>query len=122
MLVSEKASAEISSSVGSFNTFKNTLKFTTGKLNDHFEISGRLSKITSDGYIDRAESELKSYFLQGSFSDDNTLIKAVAFGGFERTYQAWFGIDAETLKMTELLILQECILMMKEIPDFMTMK
>ncbi len=95
---SEKASAEIASSVGSFNTFKNTLKFSTGKLNDHFEFSGRLSKITSDGYIDRAESELKSYFLQGSFSDDNTLLKAVAFGGFERTYQAWFGIDAEILK------------------------
>ncbi|RZV53952.1 MAG: TonB-dependent receptor, partial [Flavobacteriaceae bacterium] len=95
---SEKASAEIASSVGSFNTFKNTLKFSTGRLNDNFEISGRLSKISSDGYIDRAESELKSYFLQGSYSDDNTLIKALAFGGFERTYQAWFGIDAETLK------------------------
>jgi iron complex outermembrane receptor protein len=95
---SEKASAEIASSVGSFNTFKNTIKFSTGRLNDHFEISGRLSKISSDGYIDRAESELKSYFLQGSYSDDNTLIKALAFGGFERTYQAWFGIDAETLK------------------------
>ncbi len=96
--ISEKASAELASSFGSFNTFKNTLKFSTGRLNDHFEISGRLSKITSDGYIDRAESELKSYFLQGTFSDDNTLIKALAFGGFERTYQAWFGIDAETLK------------------------
>ena len=95
---SKKPSAEIASSVGSFNTFKNTLKFSTGKLNDHVEISGRLSKISSDGYIDRAESELKSYFLQGSYSDDNTLIKALAFGGFERTYQAWFGIDAETLK------------------------
>lgn len=96
--VSDKAGAEIASSVGSFNTLKNTLKFTTGKLNKHFEISGRLSKITSDGYIDRADSELKSYFLQGSFSDENTLIKALAFGGFEKTYQAWFGIDGETLK------------------------
>ncbi len=94
----EQASAEIASSVGSFNTFKNTLKFSTGRLNERFEVSGRLSKITSDGYIDRAESELKSYFLQGSYSDGNTLIKALAFGGFERTYQAWFGIDAATLK------------------------
>ena len=94
----EQASAELASSVGSFNTFKNTLKFSTGRLNEHFEISGRLSKITSDGYIDRAESELKSYFLQGSYSDENTIIKLLAFGGFERTYQAWFGIDAETLK------------------------
>ena len=95
--VSEKSSAEIASSVGSYNTFKNTLKFSTGKMNDHFEVSGRLSKITSDGYIDRAESELKSYFLQGSYSDGNTLIKGLAFGGFERTYQAWNGIDATTL-------------------------
>lgn len=96
--VSNNASGEIASSVGSYNTFKNTLKFSTGKLNNHFELSGRLSKITSDGYIDRAESELKSYFLQGSYADDNTLIKALTFGGFERTYQAWNGIDAETLK------------------------
>lgn len=95
---SKNASAEIASSVGSFNTFKNTLKLSTGMLNDHFQISGRLSRITSDGYIDRAESDLKSYFLQGSYTNDNTLIKALAFGGFERTYQAWFGIDAETLK------------------------
>ncbi len=96
--VSEKANAEIASSIGSFNTFKNTVKFSTGKLNNHFEVAGRLSKITSDGYIDRAESELKSYFLQGSYVDDNTLIKAITFGGFERTYQSWFGIDAATLE------------------------
>ena len=95
---SNEPSAEIASAIGSFNTFKNTLKFSTGTLNDHFELSGRLSKITSDGYIDRAESELKSYFLQGTYSDENTLIKAVTFGGFERTYQAWFGIDEDTLE------------------------
>ncbi len=96
--VSKKAKAEIASSIGSFNTFKNTVKFSTGKLNDHFELAGRLSKISSDGYIDRAESELKSYFLQGSYIGDNTLIKVIAFGGFEKTYQSWFGIDASTLE------------------------
>jgi len=96
--VSNKANAEIATSIGSFNTFKNTIKFSSGKLNDHFELAGRLSKITSDGYIDRAESELKSYFLQGSYIGDNTLIKAIAFGGFEKTYQSWFGIDATTLE------------------------
>ena len=95
---SNEPSAEIASAIGSFNTCKNTLKFSTGTLNDHFAISGRLSKITSDGYIDRAESELKSYFFQGSFSDENTLIKGLVFGGFERTYQAWFGIDEVTLE------------------------
>ena len=95
--VSENASAEISSSFGSYNTYKNTLKFTTGKLGEHFELAGRLSKITSDGYVDRATSDLKSYFLQASYVDDNTLIKALMFGGFEETYQAWYGVTAEDL-------------------------
>ena len=71
--------------------------FSTGLLNDHFEISGRLSKITSDGYIDRATSDLNSYFLQGAYQDENTLIKASMFGGHEITYHAWFGIDENTL-------------------------
>lgn len=96
--VAKKPAAEISSSVGSYNTFKNTIKFTTGKLNEHFEVAGRLSKITSDGYINRASSDLKSYFLQASYVDDNTLIKALAFGGFEETYQSWFGVTAVQLE------------------------
>ncbi|WP_396186665.1 TonB-dependent receptor [Flavobacterium sp.] len=95
---SDKASGEISSSFGSFNTFKNTVKFSTGLMNDHFEIAGRLSALQSDGYIDRANSDLKSYFLQGTYVGKTTLIKALAFGGTEKTYQAWYGIDAATLE------------------------
>lgn len=95
---SEEAFAQISSSVGSFNTLRNNFKFSTGLLNDHVEISGRLSRITSDGYIDRASSDLDSYFLQGAYKDENTLIKALLFGGHEITYQAWYGIDAATLE------------------------
>ncbi|AQS94114.1 TonB-dependent receptor [Polaribacter sp. BM10] len=87
----EEAYGEISNSFGSFNTRKHTVKFSTGKINDHIEIAGRLSNISSDGYIDRASSDLKSYFLQGSYIDDNTLIKAITFGGKEKTYQAWYG-------------------------------
>ena len=96
--VSTDAFGEISSSVGSFNTFRANAKFSTGLLNDKFELAGRLSRITSDGYIDRASSELDSYFLQGAFVNDKTLIKALLFGGHEITYQSWFGIDAETLE------------------------
>lgn len=96
--VSQEAFAQISSSIGSFNTLRNNLKFSTGLLNDHVEIAGRLSRINSDGYIDRAASELESYFLQGTYKDDNTLIKALLFGGHEITYQSWFGIDAATLE------------------------
>ena len=94
----EGPSGEISNSFGSFNSRKHTIKFSTGKMNDHFEIAGRLSNISSDGYVDRASADLKSYFLQGSYSDDNTLIKALVFGGQEITYQSWFGIDAQTLR------------------------
>jgi len=95
--VSQKAYAEIANTVGSFNSLKHTLKFSTGLLNNHFEISGRLSKITSDGYVERASSDLKSYFLQAAFQDENTLIKALVFGGHEITYQSWFGVDKNTL-------------------------
>ena len=92
-----KANGEISSSYGSFNSNKNTVKFSTGLLNDHFELAGRLSTIKSDGYVDRASSDLKSYFLQGSYVGKTTLIKALVFGGTQKTYQSWNGIDAETL-------------------------
>nr|WP_315151035.1 TonB-dependent receptor [uncultured Flavobacterium sp.] len=95
---SDEASGEISSSFGSFNTLKNTVKFSTGLMNNHFEIAGRLSALQSDGYIDRANSDLKSYFLQGTYIGKTTLIKALAFGGTEKTYQAWYGIDAATLE------------------------
>lgn len=92
-----KPTGEISSSYGSFNSNKNTVKFSTGLLNDHFELAGRLSTIKSDGYIDRGSSDLKSYFLQGTYVGKTTLIKALVFGGTEETYQSWNGIDGETL-------------------------
>lgn len=96
--ISENAFGEISASVGSFNTTKITGKFSTGLLNDHIEISGRLSKIDSDGYIDRAYSDLTSYFFQAAYVDDNTLIKAITFGGHEKTYQAWYGVTKEEME------------------------
>lgn len=95
---SDDAYGEISNSFGSYNTRKHTVKLSTGLINDHFEVSGRFSKIDSDGYVDRAFVDLKAFFLQGVYKDDNTLIKAVTFGGAERTYQAWFGLTADQLR------------------------
>ena len=92
-----KPTGEVSGSFGSFNSQKETVKFSTGLLNDHFELAGRLSRIKSDGYVDRASSDLKSYFLQGTYVGKTTLIKALVFGGTEKTYQSWNGIDAATL-------------------------
>ena len=95
--ISENAFSEISNSVGSYNTRKHTVKFSTGKINNSFELSGRLSKIDSDGYIDRAFSDLKSYFLQGSYVQGSTLVKVLAFGGHEKTYQSWDGVTKEQI-------------------------
>uniref|UniRef100_UPI00404A03BE TonB-dependent receptor n=1 Tax=Flavobacterium sp. TaxID=239 RepID=UPI00404A03BE len=94
---SNEASGEISNSIGSFNTRKHTVKFSTGLMKNQFELAGRLSNIKSDGYIDRASSDLKGYFLQGSFVGKTTLIKALVFGGKEITYQAWYGLEDENL-------------------------
>lgn len=96
--VSTSAQGELSAAIGSYDTQKYNAKFSTGLLGDHFEIAGRLSTIKSDGYVDRARSDLKSYFLQAAYLDDNTLLKAITFGGEEETYQAWNGIDAATLE------------------------
>ena len=91
--VSNDAYGEISNTFGSYNTRKHTLKFSTGKLNDRIEIAGRLSQIKSDGYIDRASSDIKSYYLQAAYVDDKTLLKAITFSGKEVTYQSWNGLE-----------------------------
>ena len=95
--ISQTPYAEISSSFGSYNTIKNTIKFSTGKINDVFEFSGRFSKIDSDGYVDRAFSDLKSYFIQGTYLKGSTLIKAISFAGHEKTYQSWYGLTTDQL-------------------------
>ena len=95
---SAKPFVEISSSLGSFSSSKNSFQFSTGELNDRFTFSGRLSQIQSEGYVDRASSNLKSYFFQGTYQDENTLVKGLAFGGHEITYQSWYGLDAVALE------------------------
>ncbi|MGB0185335.1 MAG: TonB-dependent receptor [Flavobacteriaceae bacterium] len=96
--ISEKAGGTIANSFGSFGTQKHSVKFTTGLINDHFEFAGRLSKIYSDGYVDRSFTDLKSYYLQGNYVDDNTIVKAITFGGKEKTYQAWYGLSKDQLE------------------------
>jgi len=96
--IKESPFGQISSSIGSFGTFKNTLRFGTGLLGDHVAFSGRLSKIDSDGYIDRAFSDLRSYFFDGIYKDDNTLVKAVVFGGEEITGLSFFGLNTDRLQ------------------------
>lgn len=87
----EKQYAELSSSYGSFNTQKYTAKMGTGLINNHWAFDGRASYIKSDGYIDRATSDLKSYYISGGYYGKKTVVKAIHFAGKEKTYQSWWG-------------------------------
>ena len=95
---STKAYGEVSNTFGSFNTMKNNVKFGTGILNNRFSFDGRLSQINSDGYVDRASSDLKSYYFSGQYVSGRNSLKFVTFSGKEKTYQAWGGIPKDSLK------------------------
>lgn len=87
----EKAYGEVATSYGSFNTQKYTAKFGTGLINNHWAFDARASYIKSDGYIDRATSDLRSYYLSGGYFTEKSSIKLVYFAGKEVTYQSWWG-------------------------------
>ena len=89
---------ELDNSVGSYSTLKNTVRVGTGLLNDQVSFDARLSQIKSDGYMDRAFSNLQSFFLTGAWHGKNSLLRANVFSGKERTYQAWNGVPEELLK------------------------
>lgn len=95
--VQKQASAQLHTGFGSFNTQRYTAQFNTGLLQKHWWFNGRMSKITSDGYIDRARSNLQSYYLSGGYIGEKSTLRAVVFGGKEITYQAWYGVDSNTL-------------------------
>lgn len=90
--------AQLDNSFGSFNTLKNTVSLGSGLLGEHFIFDARLSRIKSDGYIDRAASDLKSYFLSGAYYGKNTTIRANVFSGYEKTYQAWDGVPEDKIQ------------------------
>ncbi len=88
----------VHSSAGSFHSFKNTVAAGTGLINNKFSLDMRLSKISSDGFIDRAFSNLKSYFLSGGYYSGKTVVKANIWSGWEETYQAWNGVPSVRLR------------------------
>ena len=89
--ISEKPFGSIDQSLGSFGTSKTTIKAGTGIINKHFSLETRMSSIQSNGYLDRASSDLKSYFLSGAYIGNKSVLKAIVFSGKEITYQAWYG-------------------------------
>ena len=89
--------AEYKTSAGSFGTFKNSVSAGTGLINGKFIVDAHLAKISSDGFIDRASSDLKSFFVSGGYFSEKTIVKVNVFSGFEETYQAWYGVPSVKL-------------------------
>jgi iron complex outermembrane receptor protein len=94
----DTAYAELNNSAGSYGTVKNTVSLGTGLLEGHFSVDGRLSRMNSDGYIDRAFSHLKSYFLSGAYYGKSSVLRLNVFSGYEQTYQAWDGVPEDSVK------------------------
>lgn len=94
----QDAFGETNFSVGSFNTLKTNVLASTGLLNGHFVVDARLSKLSSDGYIDRASSDLKSFYVSAGYYGKNNFVRFNAFSGKEKTYQAWEGVPESLLK------------------------
>ena len=90
--------AELMTSAGSFGTFRNTFGFGTGMIDDRWVIDGRISRIVSEGFIDRASSDLQSYYFSAGLYTNGTMLKAISFGGRERTYQSWWGVPQSRLE------------------------
>jgi iron complex outermembrane receptor protein len=96
--LNEKPYAQINNSFGSFNTIKNTVMAGTGLIDNHFTFDARASRINSDGYIDRAFSKMNSYYFSAGYYGKKTVLKAIAFSGNEKIYQAWYYVDQDSLK------------------------
>lgn len=94
----EKPYAESNNSYGSFNTWKNTLKAGTGLIDGRFTVDARLSSIRSDGYIDRASSDLKSFYVSSAYFSGKASVRLNVFSGKEKTYQAWNGVSESLLQ------------------------
>lgn len=88
----KQAYAEVNTAYGSFNTLKNTVLVGSGLVNNKFTFDARLSKVTSDGYVDRASSDLKSFYLSGAYFGKKSFVRLNVFSGKEKTYQSWYGV------------------------------
>ena len=95
--VNKEKYVELNNTYGSFNTWKNTIKAGTGLLGNHFTIDARASAISSNGYIDRAKSNLKSFFVSAAYLGKTSSLRFNILSGKEKTYQAWYGVPENYL-------------------------
>jgi iron complex outermembrane receptor protein len=96
-----KAYGEAHASGGSFGTLKTTLKFGSGLLGGKFTLDGRLSRIVSDGFIDRASSNLLSAYFSAGYFGKKSFARFNYFTGNEKTYQSWYGTPESRVNGSE---------------------
>jgi iron complex outermembrane receptor protein len=96
--VSRDAYGELENAVGSFNTLRHTIRMGTGLINNQFSLDARLSKISSDGYVERASSDLRAFYISGAWMKKNHSVRFNVFSGKEVTYQAWNGVFQDDLQ------------------------
>lgn len=99
--VNRTAYAELDQSVGSFETYKSSIKAGTGLINEHFTFDLRMSSVQSQGFLDRAASNLKSYYFSAVYVNKKSLLRFNTFSGTEKTYQAWYGTPECVINGTE---------------------
>lgn len=99
--LTQEPEASINTTFGSYNTQKYNAVFKTGLLENNFAFEGRLSKISSDGFIDRASSDLSSYYLSAGYYGKKSVFKFITFAGKEKTYQSWWGTPEAKLRNDE---------------------
>ena len=90
--------AEINNSFGTFKTLKNLITVGSGLLNNKLTVDAQLSKVYSNGYVDRSASDLKSFYLSGAYFGKKSFVRLNVFSGKEKTYQTWNGVSEELLK------------------------
>ncbi|MDQ6843890.1 MAG: TonB-dependent receptor plug domain-containing protein, partial [Bacteroidota bacterium] len=95
--VNKERYVELNNSYGSFNTWKNTIKTGTGLLGNHFTFDARVSGISSDGYVERAKSNLQSFYISTAYINNNSSLRFNIINGKEKTYQSWYGIPESYL-------------------------
>lgn len=93
----EQGYIALNNTIGSFNTYKNTLLASSGLIDSQFTVDARLSRISSDGYVDRARSDLYAWYISGAWINKKSSLRLNVFSGNEETYQSWYGITKSVL-------------------------
>ncbi len=91
---SEKATAELTGSIGSYNTYHYGASFSTGLLWGRLIFDGMYHETITDGFIHGTDGRSGSYLGRLTYKANRFVLSYKNFGNFEKTGQAWNGVTA----------------------------